>query len=173
MASPGKAPFYDAAACSVTPDDPRLSKHSSGSRIIAMPAGANDVSAFGSPTYAERLPCPATSLHPQTLAMEITGDWHDRTRSPNTLLIRTTASPGCQCPTHSRQLQPRTLQRRRLPMSGGNSTTWAGGWSIGHPAGSQEPRRCLTFIKWFAGEEGQAFYTKGTSHLPTIESTAQ
>ncbi len=53
---------------------------------------------------------------------------------------------------------------------GGESVTWAGGWSMVMPQGAKEPEATFEFMKYIAGEPGQRVYTKETQHMPTVSS---
>ncbi|PNR92519.1 ABC transporter substrate-binding protein [Petrotoga sp. 9PWA.NaAc.5.4] len=50
----------------------------------------------------------------------------------------------------------------------GQSTTWAGGWSLVIPKGAKHPKEAAEFIHYMA-TEGQIKYAVDTAHLPTIK----
>ena len=54
-----------------------------------------------------------------------------------------------------------------VPTSGAQPSTWAGGWALVVPTGSDHVEEAFDFMRWFAGEPGQRMYTEGTAHLPT------
>lgn len=160
--------FFDAASCEVTPDDPKIVEALQWVQDYCNALDANKVSAFGSPTMQPGFPAQQHPFILQTLAMEITGDWQIATQAqyapdmdygitwmPVPDALASTPAAGAAAAT---------------PMTGngGNSTTWAGGWSLVMPQGAKNPEPAWTFMKWFAGPEGQALYAKGTSHLPTL-----
>jgi multiple sugar transport system substrate-binding protein len=102
-----------------------------------------------------------------TLAMQITGDWviaqlaqyaPDKDYGITWMPVPSALASA-----------PATTDAAASPVAagGGASTTWAGGWSVVIPDGAKNAEDAWTFMKWFAGAEGQAIYVKGTSHLPT------
>lgn len=54
-----------------------------------------------------------------------------------------------------------------VPSAGAQPATWAGGWALVVPTGSDHVEEAFAFMRWFAGEAGQRMYTEGTAHLPT------
>lgn len=160
------ASFFDYANCKVTPDDPKMVEASTWVQEYCKALDANKVSAFGSPSMQ---PGFAAQQHPfvlETLAMQITGDWQIAQQAqyaPNMdygitwmpvpdELAATPASGDGATPVSG---------------AGGNSTTWAGGWSLVIPEGAKNPDQAWSFMQWMSGPDGQAMYSKGTSHLPT------
>jgi multiple sugar transport system substrate-binding protein len=54
------------------------------------------------------------------------------------------------------------------PTEGGESATWAGGWSMVIPQGAKEPDAAIKFMLYACGEPGQRIYTEDTAHVPTL-----
>lgn len=163
--------FYDAAACSVTPDDPKIVEAFQWVQDYCNARGADAVSAFGTPSMQSGFPSQQHPFILQTLAMEITGDWvlnQIKQYAPDLDYgVTWMPVPSALATT------PATAEPMASPVAnGGASTTWAGGWSVVIPDGAKNPEDAWTFMKWFAGKEGQTIYTKESSHLPTwIELT--
>ena len=57
-----------------------------------------------------------------------------------------------------------------VPNEGDERATWAGGWSVALIPDSEAPEQAWRFMQYFAGPEGQAVYTKETTHLPTLNA---
>lgn len=57
-----------------------------------------------------------------------------------------------------------------VPRAGADPSTWAGGWALVVPTGSDYVEEAFDFMRWYAGEPGQRIYTLETSHLPTYKS---
>ena len=55
-----------------------------------------------------------------------------------------------------------------VPEEGAEPATWAGGWSMAMMPDSDQVDGAMRFMQWMTGPEGQAIYTKETSHLPTL-----
>jgi multiple sugar transport system substrate-binding protein len=159
--------FYDPAACKVTPDDPKIVEAFQWVQDYCNARGADAVSAFGSPSMADGFPSQQHPFILDTLAMQITGDWvisQLAQYSPDKDYgITWMPVPAALASA------PATTDAAASPVAagGGASTTWAGGWSVVIPDGAKNSEDAWTFMKWFAGAEGQAIYVKGTSHLPT------
>jgi multiple sugar transport system substrate-binding protein len=60
-----------------------------------------------------------------------------------------------------------------VPDEGMDSATWAGGWSLVIPTGSDKVDGAWEFMQYAAGEEGQRTYTEETAHLPTLNSVRE
>ena len=53
---------------------------------------------------------------------------------------------------------------------GGESVTWAGGWSMVMPQGAKEPEAAFEFMKYIAGEPGQQlFVEENAAHADDLE----
>jgi multiple sugar transport system substrate-binding protein len=146
------AKFFDSASCEVTPDEQAMIDASTWVQTYCRELGADKVNAFGNPSMQ---PAFDQTQHPfliGTVAMHITGDWE----------IARLA-----------QLAPNIdygITFLPVPVAGGQSATWAGGWSVVIPQGAKNVEEGWQFMQWFAGEPGQRMYTEVSSHLPTIEA---
>jgi multiple sugar transport system substrate-binding protein len=60
-----------------------------------------------------------------------------------------------------------------VPKSGDKSATWAGGWSMALIPDSKAKDQAVKFMQYIAGPEGQAVYTKESTHLPTLTALLQ
>ena len=150
--------FFNADECRVTPDDQPIVDAFTWVRDFCVARDANKVSAFGSPSMQ---PGFAGQQHPfvlGTLGMQVTGDWQ-------------IAQQAQYAPDMDYGITwlpvPASLADSDSDMTGGNSTTWAGGWSIVIPEGAQNAEDAWTFLQYAAGPEGQKIYSEDTSHLPT------
>lgn len=161
--------FYDAAACSVTPDDPKIVEAFQWVQDFCNARGADQVSAFGTPSMQSGFPSQQHPFILDTLAMQITGDWviaqlaqyaPDKDYGITWMPVPTALASA----TPDADAEPMASP---VAAGGGNSATWAGGWSVVIPDGAKNPEDAWTFMKWFAGKEGQSIYVKESSHLPT------
>jgi multiple sugar transport system substrate-binding protein len=160
--------FYDGAACSVTPDDPKIVESFQWVQDYCNARGADAVSAFGTPSMQSGFPAQQHPFILDTLAMQITGDWviaQLAQYSPD----KDYGITWMPVPAALASAPAATPEAAASPAAsvGGASTTWAGGWSTVIPEGAKNAEDAWTFMKWFSGKEGQTIYTKESSHLPT------
>ena len=144
--------FFDQEACEVTPDNPQVVAAFQWVYDYCQELGAQQVSAFGTPTMQPGFPPQQHPFITGNLAMQITGDWminQLRTYAPE-MDYGITFIP--------------------VPNEGDESATWAGGWSMAMPLGAKQPEAAFEFMTWMAGEEGQRIYTRESAHLPTWEA---
>jgi multiple sugar transport system substrate-binding protein len=145
--------FADLDTCKVTPTDPGVV---AGYQFLYDWAKAHDpqkVSRFVS-TY---MPDPTNPTQQQgiltgRLGMTISGDWR--------LAQFPEYAPGVNY----------DFTYIPVPKEGDPTATWAGGWSVALIPGSEVPDQAWKFMQYFAGPEGQAFYTKESAHLPTLKA---
>ena len=144
--------FYDADACQVTPNNEQVVAAFQYAYDYAAEKGPQQVQAFRQAFTRPDLPPQQNPFISQQLAMIITGDWmigNMRRYAPD-LNYGVTYIPTAT--------------------EGGESVTWAGGWSMVMPQGAKEPEAAFEFMKYIAGEPGQKLYTTETQHMPTISS---
>ena len=144
--------FYDEASCQVTPTDENIVEAFQYVYDYAAEKGPQQVQAFRQAFTRPDLPPQQNPFVSEQLAMMITGDWmigNMRRYAPDVNYGIT------YIPT---------------PDEGGESVTWAGGWSMVMPQGAKEPEAAFEFMKYIAGEPGQRVYTTETQHLPTVSS---
>jgi ABC-type glycerol-3-phosphate transport system substrate-binding protein len=55
-----------------------------------------------------------------------------------------------------------------VPEEGADSATWAGGWSVVIPAGTENVENAVRALTYMAGPEGQEVYSVESNHLPTL-----
>lgn len=144
--------FFDAAACQVTPDDPRVVAAFEWVQTYCEELGAQQVADFGTPTMAPGFPPQEHPFITGNLAMQITGDWgiNQMAQYAPDIDYGTTFIP--------------------VPNEGDQSATWAGGWSLAIPQGAKQTEAAFEFMQWFAGDPGQRIYTEQSKHLPTLEA---
>ncbi|SDT37687.1 carbohydrate ABC transporter substrate-binding protein, CUT1 family [Paenibacillaceae bacterium GAS479] len=53
--------------------------------------------------------------------------------------------------------------------TGGNHTTWSGGWATVMPKGSKNPEAAWEFMKFFSSEEGQEIFSKISGDFAVID----
>jgi multiple sugar transport system substrate-binding protein len=143
--------FADLEACQVTPTDPGVV---AGYQFLYDWAAERDpqkITRFVSTVMPDPTgPAQQNAFITGKLGMVVTGDWRFN---------------------QMRQLAPDTnygFTYIPVPNEGDESATWAGGWSAALIPGSENPDAAWRFIQYLAGPEGQAAYTRGTTHLPTL-----
>ncbi len=146
------ATFYDAASCTVTPDNAQMVQAMQWVYDACASMDANAISAWETPRRVSGFPAQQGSLVTQGVAFEVTGDWMINQYAQ----YAPTAEYG--------------ITYLPVPTAGMTSATWSGGWSMVVPEGSSKVEGAVDFIKYMCGEPGQRVYTTDTRHLPTITS---
>ena len=144
--------FADTAACKVTPTDPGVV---AGFQFLYDWAKERDPQALTRWVSTNLPPNPPAQSHPlwtQKLGMTISGDW----RIAEQVKYAPEGNYG--------------FTYIPIPKAGDQSATWAGGWSMALIPDSQAEAQALKFMTYIAGPEGQAVYTKDSTHLPTIKT---
>jgi multiple sugar transport system substrate-binding protein len=143
--------FFDSAACQVTPDNEGVVAGHQWLYDYTNALDAQKVNAFGGP-YAATVSVPAEQdiFYTQRVAFAVIGDW--------AIAQIASVAPDVD---YGITLMP-------VPEEGGESATWAGGWSVVIPQGAKNPEGAWRFMQYMAGEQGQRTYTTETAHLPTI-----
>ena len=145
--------FFDAATCQVTPDEAGVVAGHQWLYDYTAALDPQKVNAFAGPYVAgEPLPEEQDPFVTERVAFVITGDW----------FLNTLAKFAPEL-DYGVTVMP-------VPEEGGESATWAGGWSAVIPQGAQNPEGAWRFLQYFAGEPGQRVYTTETAHLPTINT---
>lgn len=142
--------FFDEAACEVTPNADPIVEAFTWVQDYVNELGAQEVSAFGSPSMQPGAPPQENPFVVGNLAMMITGDWminQMATYAPDTEYGITFIG---------------------VPNEGDEPSTWAGGWSMAMPQGAKNPEGAAEFMQYMAGEPGQRTYATESKHLPTI-----
>jgi len=144
------ATFFDEENCEVTPNSEEM---------IAAAQWVYDYSAEFGPerlaAFVQMTPGAPPTESPwiqRRLGAVITGDWQI---AQNANYIPDTKYAITYIPT---------------PEEGGESATWAGGWSWVIPQGAKQPEAAAEFLVYAAGEPGQRTYTVDTTHLPTVSA---
>jgi multiple sugar transport system substrate-binding protein len=146
--------FFDQASCSVTPDDPKIVEAFTWVQNYCNTLGADAVQAFGGPSMQPGADPTQDPFYAGKLGMVITGDWviaNIKQYAPD-MKYGITYMP--------------------VPKTGDKPVTWAGGWSVVIPKGAKNPEEAWSFMKFFAGPDGQKVYTKVSNHLPTLTALA-
>jgi multiple sugar transport system substrate-binding protein len=143
--------FFDSATCQITPDNEGVVAGHQWLYDYTNALDAQKVSAFGGP-YAATVSVPAEQdiFYTQRVAFAVIGDW--------AIAQIASVAPDLD---YGITLMP-------VPEEGGESATWAGGWSVVIPQGAKNPEGAWRFMQYMAGEQGQRTYTTETAHLPTI-----
>ncbi len=145
--------FFDYAACEVTPDQDGVVAGHQWLYDYTAALDPQKVNAFAGP-YAATVTVPEEQdlFVTERVAFAITGDW----------FLNTMAEFAPEL-DYGLTVIP-------VPEEGGESATWAGGWSGVIPQGARNPEGAWRFLQYFAGEPGQRVYTVETAHLPTIRT---
>ncbi len=146
--------FFDQAACSVTPDDPKIVAAFQWVQDYCKSLGADAVNAFGGPSMQAGADPTQDPFYAGHLGAVITGDW----------VI-----------ANIKQYAPDMnygITYMPVPAAADTSVTWAGGWSVVIPKGAKNQEEAWSFMKFFAGPDGQTIYTKVSNHLPTLSALA-
>jgi multiple sugar transport system substrate-binding protein len=144
------ADFFDEENCEVTPNTEQMIAASQWVQDYAAEYGPERLAAFvqmnpGAP------PTESPWIQRRLGAM-VTGDWQI---AQNANYIPDTNYAITYIPT---------------PEEGGESATWAGGWSFVIPQGAKQPEGAAEFMVYAAGEPGQTVYLVDTTHLPTYSA---
>ena len=144
--------FADLASCQLTPTDPGVV---AGFQFMYDWAKNHDPQAISRWVTTNLPPNPPAAQNPfwtQKLAMTISGDWR-------------IAEQAQYAPDHQYG-----FTFIPVPNEGDESATWAGGWSMALIPDSPASEQAIAFMKYIAGPEGQAVYTKESTHLPTLNA---
>jgi multiple sugar transport system substrate-binding protein len=144
--------FADLAACKVTPTDPGVV---AGYQFLYDWAKAHDPQAVARWVTTNLPPNPPAAQNPfwtGKLAMTISGDWR--------IAEQVKYAPSGH---YGFTFIP-------VPKAGDKGATWAGGWSMALIPDSKAADQAVKFMKYIAGPEGQAVYTKQSTHLPTLNA---
>jgi multiple sugar transport system substrate-binding protein len=144
--------FADLAACKVTPTDPGVV---AGFQFLYDWAKAHDPQAISRWVTTNLPPNPPAAQNPfwtGKLGMTISGDWR-------------IAEQAKYAPTGNYG-----FTYIPVPKAGDKSATWAGGWSMALIPDSKVKDQAVAFLKYIAGPDGQAVYTKESTHLPTLNA---
>ncbi len=144
--------FADLAACKVTPTDPGVV---AGYQFLYDWAKAHDPKAVARWVTTNLPPNPPAAQNPLwtgKLAMTISGDWR--------IAEQVKYAPSGH---YGFTFIP-------VPKAGDKGATWAGGWSMALIPDSKAADQAVKFMKYIAGPEGQAVYTKESTHLPTLNA---
>ncbi len=141
--------FADLDAGRVTPTDPGVVAGFEFVRDWAADMDPQRVQTFISTYAPPNTPTQQNAFLTERVAMKVSGDWVLKWLEQFTpdLDYGVTYIP--------------------VPTSGAQPSTWAGGWALVVPTGSDHVEEAFDFMRWFAGEPGQRMYTEGTAHLPT------
>lgn len=145
--------FFDAGACKVTPNDPKIVQAFKDmfydwDKALGVDAVQTFISSYNPPNQ----PAQQDPFLQGHLGFVVTGDWvlgQIATYAPN-LNYGVTYIP--------------------VPHAGDQPATWAGGWSMVIPKGAKNAGGGYEFMKYITGEPGQRVYTKETQHTPTFKS---
>ena len=140
--------FMDYAACSVTPDDPKIVEAFQWVQDYCVALDADKVNAFGSPSMQPGFDPAQHPFMVGTLGMQITGDW----------VI-----------AHMEQYAPDTdygITWMPVPNAGDPSYSWAGGWSVVIPQGAKNVDGAWAALQWICGPDGGRIYTERSRHIP-------
>lgn len=147
--------FADLAACKVTPTDPGVV---AGFQFLYDWAKAHDPQAVSRWVTTNLPPNPPAAQNPfwtGKLGMTISGDWRIAEQAKY-------APSG----NYGFTFIP-------VPKAGDKGATWAGGWSMALIPDSKAKDQAVKFMQYIAGPEGQAVYTKESTHLPTLNALLQ
>lgn len=144
--------FFDAAACQVTPDDPAVVQAFTFIQDWAKAFGVEKVQTFISSYNRPEAPPQQHPFITGRIPLMVSGDWF-------------VASMARYAPDADYG-----ITYIPVPEEGDEPSTWSAGWSVVMPQGAREPEAAYTFMRYFAGEEGQRVYTRETQHFPTWAS---
>ena len=144
--------FFDAAACQVTPDDPNIVQAFAFMQDWAKAFGVEKIQTFISSYNRPEAPPQQHPFITGRIPLMVSGDWF-------------VASMARYAPDTDYG-----ITYIPVPEAGDKPSTWSAGWSVVMPQGAKEPEAAYTFMRYFAGEEGQRVYTRETQHFPTWAS---
>jgi len=146
--------FFDEAACAVTPDEAGVVAGHQWLYDYTKALDPQKVNAFAGPQAVGTPSVPEEQdlFITERVAFAVIGDWALKQMA---------------------QYAPKVdygVTFIPVPKEGGESVTWAGGWSMVIPQGAKNPEGAWKFLQYIAGEPGQRVYTTETAHLPTIST---
>ncbi len=144
--------FFDAEACQVTPDDPNIVQAFTFIQDWAKTFGVGKIQTFVSSYNRPEAPPQQHPFITGRIPLMVSGDWF-------------VASMARYAPDADYG-----ITYIPVPEEGDKPSTWSAGWSVVMPQGAKEPEAAYTFMRYFAGEEGQRIYTRETQHFPTWAS---
>lgn len=144
--------FFDSAACQVTPDDEGVVRAFTFMQNWAKELGAQKVQTFITSSNRPEAPPQQHPFITGTIPIMVSGDWF--------ISSMARYAPDAEY----------GITYIPVPEEGDEPTTWSAGWSVVMPQGAKEPEAAYTFMRYFAGEEGQRIYTRETQHFPTWAS---
>jgi multiple sugar transport system substrate-binding protein len=147
--------FADLASCKVTPTDAGVV---AGYQFMYDWAKNHDPQAVSRWVTTNLPPNPPAAQNPfwtGKLAMTISGDWRIAEQAKY-------APNGHYGFTYI-----------PVPKAGDPTSTWAGGWSMALIPDSKVADQAVKFMQYIAGPDGQAVYTKQSTHLPTLNALLQ
>jgi multiple sugar transport system substrate-binding protein len=147
--------FFDEAACEVTPDNEGVVAGLQWLYDYVAALDPQKVNAFAGPQRVGVVPAVPEEEQfflTQRVGFAVNGDWY--------LKVIPEFAPDIE---YGLTVIP-------VPEEGGESATWAGGWSMVIPQGAKNPEGAWSFLQYIAGEPGQRSYTTDTAHLPTFSS---
>jgi multiple sugar transport system substrate-binding protein len=144
--------FFDSAACQVTPDNEGVVRAFTFMQNWAKELGAQKVQAFISSANRPEAPPQQHPFITGTIPIMVSGDWF--------ISSMARYAPDAEY----------GITYIPVPEEGDEPATWSAGWSVVMPQGAKEPEAAYTFMRYFAGEEGQRIYTREAQHFPTWAS---
>lgn len=144
--------FYNPQTCEVTPDDPNIVRAFTFIQDWAKTFGPERVQAFIASYNRPEAPPQQHPFITGRIPLMVSGDWFvgSMARYAPDVDYGITYIP--------------------VPEEGDEPSTWSAGWSVVMPRGAKEPEAAYTFMRYFAGEEGQRVYTRDSQHFPTWAS---
>ncbi len=144
--------FYDPAICQVTPDDPKIIEAFTFIQNWAKAFGPEKIQTFTSSYNRPEAPPQQHPFITGRIPIMVSGDWFVSSMARY--------APDAEY----------GITYIPVPEAGDEPSTWSAGWSLVMPQGAKEPEAAYTFMRYFAGEEGQRIYTRETQHFPTWAS---
>lgn len=144
--------IYDEAGCQITHDDQGVVDAYQFIYDWAERKDAQALATWMSTYNPPNNPAPQHPFVVGQVAMMVTGDWF--------IANMEEYAPDVEY----------GITHIPVPEEGMDPATWAGGWSVVIPTGSQQQDGAWEFLQYISGEEGQRTFTEITNHLPTLSA---
>ena len=146
------ASFFDYDNCKVTPDDPNMIKGSQWVQDYCVANNADKMYAFIQNAMRNGAPPTDNPFIQQRLGGFISGNWMFA-QFKNYMKDDAKNAAYTYIPA---------------PTKGGESATWAGGWSGVVPQGAKNPEGGYAFVRYLCGTDGSRTYVEMNNNLPVL-----
>jgi len=151
------ASFFDYDNCEVTPDDPKMIEASQWVQDYCVANDADKTYAFIQNAMRNGAPPTDNPFIQERLGGFVSGNW---------MFAQFESYMGDAAGDVAYTYIPAATE-------GGESATWAGGWSGVVPQGAKNPEGGYAFVRYLCGTEGSRTYVEMNNNLPVLIELTQ